>query len=132
MVTSVEVLGSDEQVVQVAPRGGPGVPGFGARYQARRDALDLGVVVRVVEEDQRLTAAGGRLLGRRVHDPVQGRDPDVVRPTGHQVADVDDETPREDGNVAPLPLRVADLEATWGVLGREDGEASVIRVGAGA
>src|SRR2546421_10706349 len=56
------------------------------RTLAARNTLDRGVVVRVVEEHQRLTTAEVRELHRRVYPPGQRRDPGIVCPARHEIA----------------------------------------------
>ncbi len=78
---------------------------------------------------RRLSCPG---VQRRVDHAVQGGNPAVVGPARHQVADVDDEAVRHDGDVHPLAFGVEHLQAAGAVLGGQDGQAAVVRMRAGA
>src|SRR2546429_5194012 len=60
------------------------------RTLAARNTRDRGVVVRVVEEHQRLTTAEVRKLHRRVDPPAPRGDPLIVRPPRPETAQVVD------------------------------------------
>ncbi len=83
-----------------------------------------------MEEGYGLAARGAGGIGRGIYDAVEGGDPAVVGPAGHEVADVDDETLRDGGDWLPLFLGVEDFEAAGGGVGAENCEAAVIGVGA--
>ena len=67
-----------------------------------------------------------------IHHAVEGGDPVVVRPARHEIAQVDDETPRHNGHIDPLAGLVVDLQPARLVLGFEDREAAVVAMGPGA
>src|ERR1700738_61966 len=87
-------LGCHEQTAQVLARRRRRVFRRLAGVQAGRDAADLGVVLGVVEEYERQAPAFRAAVLRRVGDSVQCRDPGVVGPAGHQIAEGDEETGR--------------------------------------
>src|SRR5713226_3543565 len=58
---------------------------------AARQALDQSVVVRLVEEGDREPAVPDRGFARRFHHAVHGRDPAVIGPVLHEIADIADE-----------------------------------------
>jgi len=80
---------------------------FGAA--TRRNALDDRIEVRLKEERNR-QAALVRLRTGRIDDAMEGRDPAIVRPPRHEVADVDD-----DGawNAGYETRAVANLRKRW-------------------
>jgi len=51
---------------------------------------------------------------------MQGGDPAVIGPAGHEIADVDDEAIRNGGNRLPLLLRVEDFESAGGRVGSKN------------
>src|SRR2546426_11900599 len=73
------------------------------RTLAARNTRDRGVVVRIVEEHQRLTTAEVRKLHRRGHHPGPRRDPAVVRPAPPENAEGGDEAVRAERHVDPPP-----------------------------
>src|SRR3989442_3461572 len=56
------------------------------RTLAARNTRDRGVVVRVVEEHQRLTTAEVRKLHRRGYHPAPRRGPRIASPARHEIA----------------------------------------------
>jgi hypothetical protein len=66
--------------------------------------------------------AGGLRAGirGRIDHAVQGRDPGVVGPASHQIAEIDDEAAADRRDIHPLAGGFAHLEATGLVLGGED------------
>ena len=85
-----------------------------------------------MKEGYGLAARGAGGIRRGIYDAVEGGDPAVVGPAGHEVADVDDETLRDGWDWLPLFLGVENFKAPGGGIGAEDCEAAVIGVGAGA
>ncbi len=63
---------------------------------------------------------------------MQGRNPAVVRPPHHHVADIDDERIRQYLHVTPLALPVIHLEPAGRVFRAQNREGAVIRMGARA
>src|SRR2546425_11268277 len=76
------------------------------RTLAARNTRDRGVVVRVVEEHQRLTTAEVRKLHRRGYPPGQRRDPVIVRPARPEIAQGGDGAggDERDGDPPPPPV----------------------------
>ena len=97
-----------------------GVFWFFAWGEASGDAGDFGVPIWLVEEGYGLAARGAGGIGRGIHDAMEGGDPAVVGPAGHEVADIDDEALRNGGDWLPLFLRVEDFQAAGGGVGAED------------
>ena len=63
---------------------------------------------------------------------MQGRDPAVVGPLGHEVAQVDDEGVGQVRHVEPAAVRRLDLQAAFGGIRLDDRRAAVVGVRAGA
>ena len=59
--------------------------------------------------------------------PVQGRDPAVIRPGSHQIAQIDDQGARNCGYIDPVICREPDLEA-WCSIVVENRQAPPIRM----
>src|SRR5438309_55708 len=97
---------------------------------AAGQALDQRVVVRLVEEHDRLPAAAEGAVARRIDHAVQRRHPAVVGPVHHQVAEIDHERVSHRLDVDPRPGPGQDLQAARDVLGFQDGQRAVVGVGA--
>ena len=67
---------------------------------------------------------------RRIHHPMQRRHPAIVRPARHHVADVDHERTGRRPDIDPLAIRREDLQPARPVLAIEDGQRSVVGMGA--
>ena len=89
-------------------------------------------MVRLVEEGDRRAAAAGPPIRRRIGHAVQGRDPAVVGPLRHEVAEVDDEGIGHRLDIAPRPVATAHLQAAGARRRQKDREAAVIAVRARA
>ena len=101
------------------------------RFTAHQ-ALDGHVVVRVIEECDGQTRPVERFDEGRVGDAVHGRQPPIVGPAHQEVADVDDEVFGWGADVDPFATAGPHLESPRHVFAVEDGEGTVIGVGAGA
>src|SRR5512143_1597248 len=73
---------------------------IGATWQAGHPR----VVVRVLEEHDRLAPTIGYAVLRRIDDAVQGRDPAVLGPARQHVPDVDDEAAGSMRYVEPVTI----------------------------
>ena len=83
-----------------------------------------------MEERQRLPPLVAAIVGD--DDAVQGRDPAVVGPARHQVADVDDERAGTRRNLVQAPVAAKNLQAARARLRQQDRQRAVIGVRAGA
>jgi len=61
---------------------------------------------------------------------VHGAAPEIVCPTRHEVADVDDECVGHGQNFVPGTVWLLNFETARVVLGKQDGERAVVAVGA--
>ena len=68
------------------------------------------------------------MFARRVDHPVRGRDPVIVGPAHHHVAEIADEAAGRGVHVGPAPVAAADLQAARHVVAPQDGERAVIGV----
>src|ERR1700733_6971397 len=82
-----------------------------ARSDAGGNAADLRVPIRLMEKCDGLAARGGALVSRRIYHAMQSGYPVVVGPARHQIADVDDERIRNDGDRLPLTIRSANFHS---------------------
>src|SRR5260221_9049355 len=101
------------------------------RLSGRRNAVDDGVVIGVLEEGDRQPLGRGSDVARRVYHAVHVRDPAIVGPAHQQVADIDDEIRRVGLDVDPGAVARQDLQPAGCVLAVENGEGAVVGVLAG-
>ena len=92
---------------------------------AMGQAFYLGVVIGLVEEQQRRLAEMRR-LARRIGHPVQRRNPLIVGPVGHQIADIDGKGAGEIGHGLPFAVLAVHLQAADIGIGMNEGETTVI------
>ena len=83
--------------------------GRGSVLEAARNTANVGVEIRMHEETDR-HAAALRVAGVGDHHPVQGRNPSVVGPTLHHVAEIDHKVPRLRQHRGPAAVRSPGLE----------------------
>jgi len=102
------------------------------RADAALDATDLDVVIRNEKESDRHPVDVAANLFRRIDDPMNGRDPLVVRPPHQEIADIDDKSVVDDWDIGPVAAAAQHLEAAGRVLAFQDGESAIVRVRAGA
>src|SRR5512133_2179910 len=63
---------------------------------------------------------------------MNGGNPLVVGATHQKIADIDDETLIDNWHARPIATAAKNLKSARGVLALEDGECTIVRVGAGA
>ena len=102
------------------------------RADAALDATDLDVVIRNEEESNRHSVDAAANLFRRIDDPMNSRDPLVVRPPHQEVADIDDKSVLNDRDIGPVAAAAQHLKAARRVLAFQDREGAIVRVRAGA
>src|SRR5579872_6438856 len=93
--------------------------------QARIEARNLGRPIRLMKESQRLAPRHAALLPRRIDDAVQRRNPTIVGPALHQIAEVDDESAGDRRHGNPRPVARGDLEALRALLRQKDRQTAV-------
>src|SRR3954452_12645154 len=108
------------------------IPRRALRADAALDATDLDVVIRNEEESNRHSVDAAANLFRRIDDPMNSRDPLVVRPPHQEVADIDDKSVLNDWDIGPVAAAAQHLEAAGRVLAFQDREGAIVRVRAGA
>src|SRR5260370_37831046 len=92
----------------------------GSRRQARRQAFDNRVVVRLEEKGNGETAPGP--AERRIGDAMRGRDPEIVGPPHQDVADIDDIEVGRSGGRDPRAIAGADFQAAGVGIGVDEGQ----------
>src|SRR5215510_7584111 len=97
-----------------------------AGSRARRQTGDLRVVVRVQEIADRDSPATYPMLGRRIHNAMQVREPTIIGPALHHVADVDDELTAFGGHVQPGGVPEPYLQTTRRIADGKDGQAAEV------
>src|SRR5262245_10136448 len=97
-----------------------------AGSRAGRQAGDLRVVVRVQEIADRDSPATCPMLGRRIDNAMQVREPTIIGPALHHVADVDDELPAFGGHVQPRTVPEPYLQAAGCIADGKDGQATEV------
>ena len=102
------------------------------RVDAAVEATDLDVVIRNEEKSDRHPVDAAANLFRRIDDPMNGRDPLVVRPPHQEIADIDDKSVLDYWDIGPVAAAAQHLEAAGRVLAFQDRERAIVRVRAGA